>query len=123
VLPHSFNIQTVSSKTPARVFICLSRKFFGDDQFVNETAAGFLLGIAENSGEFRIDLQDAVICVEQNDCFWHSRKKAAKQGLVPNRFGDCARVYPVWGELLRRTHTVNPATRPGFGECIQVEAD
>src|SRR5512132_2777412 len=104
VLPYGFNIQTLASKTPARVFICLNREFIGDDEFVNKTAAGFLLGVAENSGEFRIDLQDVVFCVEQNDSFWHSRKKAAKQGLVANSFGDVARVYPVWGELLRRTH-------------------
>src|SRR5215831_3776290 len=32
---------------------------------------GFLLGITENPGEFRIDLQNAVTCVEPNNGFWH----------------------------------------------------
>src|SRR5215469_7004573 len=103
VLPYSFDVQVLSSKTLARVFVRLSRKFFGNDEFVNETPAGFLLGIAENFGEFLIDLQNSVICVEQNDRFWHSRKKLAKHGLLTNSFGDSARVYPVWRELLSRT--------------------
>src|SRR5215471_3143322 len=80
VLPQSFNVQALSSKTPARVFARLSRKFFGNDEFVNETPAGFLLGIAESLGEFPIDLQDSVICVEQDDRFWHSREKPVEEG-------------------------------------------
>ena len=80
VLPHSFNVQALSSKTPARVFVRLSRKFFGNDEFVNETPAGFLLGVAENFGEFPIDLQDSVICVEQDDRFWHSREQPIEEG-------------------------------------------
>src|SRR5215469_1428344 len=40
----------------------------------------FLLGITENPGEFRIDLQNAVTCVEQNDGFWHSLKKPIEEG-------------------------------------------
>src|SRR5215831_2548390 len=36
---------------------------------------------------------------------------------------DGAGVYLVWGDPLRRTHTMNPSTRPGFEECIQVESD
>src|SRR5215469_1420391 len=94
VLPYSFDVQVLSSKTPARLFVRLSRKFFGNDEFVNETAARFLLGVAENIGEFRIDLQYAVIGVEQNDRFWHSRKESIKQSLVANSFGDGARAYP-----------------------------
>src|SRR5215831_5186303 len=31
---------------------------------------GFLLGITENPSEFRIDLQNAVTCVEPNNGFW-----------------------------------------------------
>src|SRR5215470_18870642 len=96
VLPLSFNVQALSSKTPTRVFVRLSRKFFGNDKFVNETPAGFLLGIAENVREFRIDLEDSVICVEQHDRFWHSRKDPPKHGLLANSFRDRARVYPVW---------------------------
>src|SRR5215831_12903523 len=122
-LPHSFNVQALSSKTPARVFFRLSRKFFGNDEFVNEAPAGFLLSIAENIREFRVDLQDSVICVEQGDRFWHSRKKCAKHGLLANSFGDVARVYPVSRELLSRTHTTNPATRLWFRERIRAPAD
>src|SRR5215472_11540925 len=114
VLPHRFNIHALPSKTPARIFVRLGRKFFRNDEFVNETPAGFLLGVAENLGEFPIDLQDSVICVEQDDRFWHSRKKRAKHGLLTNSFGDVARVYPVSRELLRRTHTASPASSHGF---------
>src|SRR6516164_1967829 len=110
VLPHRFNIQALPTKTPARVFVRLSRKFFRNDEFVNETPAGFLLGVAENFGEFPIDLQDSVICVEQDDRFWHSRKKPAKHSLLENSFGHRARVNPVLRELLCRTHTESPVS-------------
>ena|SRR6516164_1828692 len=80
VLPHRFNIQALPSKAPARIFVRLSRKFFRNDEFVNETSAGFLLGIAENLGEFPIDLQDSVICVEQDDRFWHSCEQPIEEG-------------------------------------------
>src|SRR5215469_164535 len=119
VFPHRFNIQALSSKTPARIFVRLSRKFFRNDEFVNETPAGFLLGVAENLGEFPIDLQDSVICVEQYDRLWHSRKEHTMNGLLANSFGDGAGVYPIWRELLGRTHTTNPASRNGFRELIQ----
>src|SRR6516165_1626632 len=118
VLPHRFNIQALPSKTPARIFVRLSRKFFRNDEFVNETPAGFLLGIAENLGEFPIDLQDSVICVKQDNRFWHSRKKCAKNGLLANSLGDLAKVYPVLWELLSRTHSESPVSRPGLGERI-----
>src|SRR5215469_4696241 len=111
VLSHRFNIHALPSKTPARIFVRLSRKFFRNDEFVNETPAGFLLSIAENLGEFPTDLQDSVICVEQDDRFWHSRKEHAKNGLLANSVGDRAGVHPVWRELLSRTHTTNPASR------------
>src|SRR5215472_6021642 len=119
VLPHRFTVQALPSKAPARIFVRLSRKFFRNDEFVNETPAGFLLGVAENFGEFPIDQQDSVICVEQDDRFWHPRKKPAKHGLLENCFGPSARVYPVLRELLGRTHTTNPASRNGFKELIQ----
>src|SRR5215467_398209 len=121
VLPHRFNIQALPSKTPARIFVRLSRKFFRNDEFVNETPAGFRLGVAENFGEFPIDLQDSVICVEQDDRFWHSRKKPVKHSRLENSFGHSARIYPVWRELLGRTHTTNPASWNGFRECIKTE--
>src|SRR5215469_5071161 len=121
VLPHRFNIQALPSKTPTRVFDRLRRKFFGNDEFVNETPAGFLLGVAENLREFPINLQDSVICVEQDDPFWHSRKEHAKNGLLANSFGDRARVYPILRELLSRTHTTNPASWNGFRERIKTE--
>src|SRR5215469_7701011 len=121
VLPHRFNIHVLPSKTPARIFVRLSRKFFRNDEFVNETPAGLLLGVAENFGEFPIDLQDSVICVEQDDRLWHSRKEHAKNGLLANSFGDRARLYPVSREPLRRTHTANPASRHGFRERIKTE--
>src|SRR5215469_16086821 len=121
VLPHSFNVQTLSTKTPTRVFVWLGRKIFGDDKFVNGATAGFLLGVAEERGEFRIDLQDAVTDVEQDDRFWHSGKKSVEQGLVANSFRDGARVDPFWGKLVRRTHTAHPPNRPVFGKCIQVQ--
>src|SRR5215471_8694909 len=104
VLPHRFNIQALPSKTPARIFVRLNRKFLRNDEFVNETPAGFLLGVAENFGEFLIDLQNSIIRVEQDDRLWHSRKEHAKNGLLANSFGDVARVYPVLWELLSRTH-------------------
>src|SRR5271168_3853939 len=47
---------------------------------MNQTPTRFLLGVTENPGEFRIDLQNAVICVEQNDGFWHSRKQPVEEG-------------------------------------------
>src|SRR5215469_6906640 len=115
VLPHTFSIQALPSKTPARIFVRLHRKFFRNDEFVNETPASFLLSVAENFGEFPIDQQDSVICVEQDDRFWHSRKKPAKHSLLENSFGRAARVYPVLCELLGRTHTTNPARRHGVG--------
>jgi hypothetical protein len=114
VLPHSFDVQAVSPKTAARVFLRLSRKFFGNDEFVNEMAAGFLLCIAENLGEFRIDLQDSVMYVEQNDRLWHFGKKSSQQGFLANPFRDGARFYPVWRELISYIHTANPASRRGF---------
>src|ERR1700757_391233 len=80
VLPHSFDVQALSSKTTKRVFLGFRQKFFGNDQLLNPTPTRFLLGITENSGEFRIDLQNAVICVEQNDGFWHSRKEPVEEG-------------------------------------------
>src|SRR5215472_3185530 len=40
----------------------------------------FLVGITENPGEFRIDLQNAVTGVEPNDGFWHSRKQHIEEG-------------------------------------------
>jgi hypothetical protein len=43
-------------------------------------AAGFLLCIAENLREFRIDLHNAVTRVEQNDGFWYSRKQPIEEG-------------------------------------------
>src|SRR5215470_16586410 len=104
VHPHRFNIQALPSKAPARIFVRLSRNFFRNDEFVNEAPAGFLLGVAENFGEFPIDLQDSVICVEQDDRFWHSRKKPAKHSLLENSLGRRARVYPVLWELLSRAH-------------------
>src|SRR5215469_3231342 len=119
VLPHRFNIHVLPSKTPARIFVRLSRKFFRNDEFVNETPAGLLLGVAENFGEFPIDLQDSVICVEQNDRLWHSRKEHSKNGLLANSFGDRARVSPVWWELLGRTHTTSLTRRHGIGERIK----
>src|SRR6516162_6419594 len=119
VLPHRFNIQALPSKTPARIFVRFSRKFLRNDEFVNETPAGFLLGVAENVGEFPIDLQDSVICVEQDDRLWHSRKEHAKDGLLANSLGEVARVYPVWRELLSRTHAENPTRRHGVRERIK----
>ena len=113
VLPHRFNVQALSLKTPARVFVRLSRKFFRNDEFVNETPAGFLLGKAENPGELRIDLQDSIMCVEQNDRLWHFGKKSAKQGFLANRFGNGARVYPFWREL--SSALIRPIQRAGIG--------
>jgi hypothetical protein len=55
-------------------------------------AAGFLLCIAENLGEFRIDLQDSVMHVEQNDRLWHFGKKSSQQSFLANPFRDGARV-------------------------------
>src|SRR5579872_1298508 len=123
VLPQRFNIHVLPSKTPSRIFVRLSRKFFRNDEFVNETPAGLLLGVAENFGEFPIDLQDSVICVEQDDRLWHSRKEHAKNGLLPNGFGDIARVYPVFRELLSRTHAASPVSRHVFGERIKDKTD
>src|ERR1700733_1245315 len=40
----------------------------------------FLLGITEKPGEFRVDLQNAFVCVEQNNGFWHSRKQPVEEG-------------------------------------------
>src|SRR5215469_11966471 len=111
MLPHRFNIQTLPSKTPARIFVRLSRKFFRNDEFVNEMPAGFLLGVAESFGELAIDLHDSVVCVEQDDRFWHSRKKPAKHGPLANSFGNGARVYRISRELLSSTHAANPARR------------
>src|SRR5215475_13660816 len=121
VLPHRFNIHALPSKAPARIFVRLSRKFFRNNEFVNETPAGFLLGVAEKFGEFSIDLQDSVICVEQDDRLWHSRKEHPKNGLSANSFGDVARVYPAFRELLSCTHTASPVSRLGFRERIKTE--
>ena len=57
--------------------------------------------------------------VEQNDRLWHFGKKSAKQGFLANRFGNGARVYPFWRELLKRAHKANPASRHRLGERIQ----
>src|SRR5260370_32827533 len=40
----------------------------------------FILGITEKPGEFRIDLQNAFVCVEQNDGFRHPRKQPVEEG-------------------------------------------
>src|ERR1700722_16031980 len=40
----------------------------------------FLLGITEKPAEFRIDLQNAFVCVEQNDGFRHPRKQPVEEG-------------------------------------------
>jgi hypothetical protein len=37
---------------------------------------------------------------------------------LPNRFGDAARVYPVWRKLLGRTHMANPASQNGFEDTF-----
>jgi hypothetical protein len=61
---------------------------------VNQTPTRFLLRITENPGEFRIDLQNAVICVEQNDGFWHSRKQPVEEGpLSGERFQKNIRAF------------------------------
>src|SRR5215467_5168848 len=114
ILPHSFDVQAVSPKTAARVFLHLSQKFFENDEFVNKKAAGFLLYIAENLNKFQIDLQDSVMHVEQNDRLWYFGKKSSQQGFLPNPFRDGARVYPVWRELITYIHTANPASRRGL---------
>src|SRR5579863_3358070 len=123
VLPHRVNFQALPSKTRARVFVRLSRKLFGNDEFVNETPAGFLLGVSENLGEPAINLQDSVIRVEQDDRFRHSRKKPAKHGLLANSFWDGARVYPISREVPSRAHTANPASRHRLGERIKDRTD
>src|SRR5215470_15501898 len=119
VLPHSFDVQAVSPKTAACVFLRLSRKFFGNDEFVNKMAAGFLLCIAENLGEFWIDLQNSVMYVEQNDRLWQFGKKSFQQGFLAYPFRDGARVYPVWRELISSIHTANPASRRGFENAFR----
>jgi hypothetical protein len=52
---------------------------------VNQTPTRFLLRITENPGEFRIDPQNAIIYVKQNDVkqndgFWHARKQPVEEG-------------------------------------------
>src|SRR5215469_12466635 len=59
----------------------------------------FLLGITENPGKFRIDLQNAVTCVEPNDGFWDSRKQPIEEG--------CKRVQRNVGPVASFSHSGN----------------
>ena len=75
----------------------LSPKFLGNYQLFDRTPQRFLFGITENSGEFRIDPQNAVIRVEQNDGFTHCRKQFVEQGFLPDEFAAQRnfRAYPI----------------------------
>ena len=61
------------------------------------------MGISENPGEFRIDLQNAVIFVEQNNGFWHSRK----QPIVEEGFLSGERVQKNVRGLASFPHSAN----------------
>src|SRR5262249_22237713 len=105
----------LSPRRPRRVYSSASAESSsGTTSSLMRWPQASLLCIAENLGEFRIDLQDSVMYVEQNDRLWHFGKKSSQQGFLANPFRDGAWVYPVWRELISYIHTANPASRRGF---------
>ena len=65
-----------------------------------------ILGKRTDLGEFGIDLQNAVICVEQNDGFWHSGKQPVEKG-------------PLSGERVEKNVSVF-ASFPHSGNCSAI---